>query len=163
METLRGSLVGAALESLGAEEEGEALAAHGSMASAEEPETDAASVHGSSESASGERARHLPSEAGVSDANYGTGAGASVHGGAGSLASGGGKCPFTGVVNDAFVREASPERELVWTPEALERLERIPSFIRPLVEKGIVEYAREKGVAEIDGAVMDEARQHFGM
>lgn len=141
METLRGSLVGAALESMGEER--------------------------------AELARRSGSEAGDNDADYGRRPGAPhadgggrnevSDGGAGVAASDGGKCPFTHVVSEAFVRERAPDRELVWTADALERLERIPEFVRPMVQEGILEYAREKGVVEIDGAVMHEARERFGM
>ncbi len=75
----------------------------------------------------------------------------------------GGKCPFTGMVNEAFSQDQTSEAELTWTAEALERLERIPSYVRPMVEKGIVEYAKEKGLAEIDADVMTAARGRFGM
>ncbi|MDX1430424.1 MAG: PCP reductase family protein, partial [Rhodothermales bacterium] len=74
-----------------------------------------------------------------------------------------GRCPFTAMVNEAFDQAAPSDADLVWTAEALERLERIPSYVRPMVEKGIVEYAREKGLAEIDGEVMSAARGRFGM
>lgn len=75
----------------------------------------------------------------------------------------GGKCPFTGMVNEAFQQESSVRGEPTWTAEALQRLDRIPVYVRGMVEKGVVEYAKEKGVTEIDGAVMDEARGRFGM
>lgn len=75
----------------------------------------------------------------------------------------GGKCPFTGMVNEAFGEAQSGDAALTWTAEALERLERIPAYVRPMVEKGIVEYARENGLAEIDADVMSAARGRFGM
>ncbi len=75
----------------------------------------------------------------------------------------GGKCPFTGMVNEAFGEAEAVDAELIWTAEALERLERIPSYVRPMVEKGIVEYAREIGANEIDADVMSAAKGRFGM
>ena len=44
----------------------------------------------------------------------------------------GGKCPFTGVISDAFQEESEPAEPTgpAWTAEALERLERIPAFVR---------------------------------
>jgi len=73
----------------------------------------------------------------------------------------GSKCPFTGVVSDAYARHetAAP----AWTQEAEARLERIPSFVRPMVQKGVEAYAREKGYAEIDATVMEEVKGRFGM
>ena len=45
----------------------------------------------------------------------------------------GGKCPFTSVISDAFQEESAPTEPTgpIWTPEALERLERIPQFCPP--------------------------------
>ncbi len=74
----------------------------------------------------------------------------------------GGKCPFTGVVNEAFGRQEEVQG-FVWTAEAEERLGRIPSFVQGMVRKGIEEYAREIGVTEIDAKVMEAARSRFGM
>ena len=71
----------------------------------------------------------------------------------------GSKCPFTGMVNDAF----ATENELRWTPEAEARLERIPSFARSMVRKSVEAHARENGYAEIDDSVIDEVRGHMGM
>ena len=74
----------------------------------------------------------------------------------------GSKCPFTGVVTEAYAqqeRTAGP----VWTEEAQARIERIPSFIQSMVKKGVEDYAREQGYAEIDAAVMDEVKGRFGM
>ena len=74
----------------------------------------------------------------------------------------GGKCPFTSVISDAF--EEQNETELAginWTPEALERLERIPSFVRPMAKMGIEGFAKDNGHTEITGEVMDAARGNF--
>ncbi len=74
----------------------------------------------------------------------------------------GSKCPFTGVVTEAYAqqeRAAGP----VWTQEAQARIERIPSFIQSMVKKGVEDYAREQGYAEIDATVMDEVKGRFGM
>ena len=51
----------------------------------------------------------------------------------------------------------------MWTPEALERLERVPSFVRSMAKTGIEEFARENGHTEITAEVMDIARGNFGM
>ena len=74
----------------------------------------------------------------------------------------GGKCPFTSVISDAF--EEKPESEPTgpaWTPEALERLERIPSFVRPMAKMGIESFAKDNGHTEITGEIMDAARGNF--
>ena len=75
----------------------------------------------------------------------------------------GGKCPFTSVISDAFQEESTPTKPTgpIWTPEALERLERIPSFVRPMAKMGIESFAKENGHNEITGEVMDAARGNF--
>ena len=73
----------------------------------------------------------------------------------------GGKCPFTSVVADAFQEPESTGP--VWTPEALARLERVPSFVRPMAKTSIEEFARENGHTEITTEVMNSARGNFGM
>ena len=46
----------------------------------------------------------------------------------------GGRCPFTSVVADAFLDQKSELADLVWTEEALERLNRIPSFVQSMAK-----------------------------
>jgi hypothetical protein len=58
---------------------------------------------------------------------------------------------------------ATPESGIPWTPEAAARIERIPSFIRPMAKKAVERLAESKGYATITEAVMDEARGAFGM
>ena len=74
-----------------------------------------------------------------------------------------GRCPFTSVVADAFQEQKAEPADLIWTEEALERLNRIPSFVQSMAKAGIEEFAREKGIAEITGEVMDAARGNFSM
>lgn len=74
----------------------------------------------------------------------------------------GGKCPFTSVISDAFEENTTIEpNALQWTSEALERLERIPSFVRPMAKMGIESFAKDNGHTEITGEVMDAARGNF--
>jgi hypothetical protein len=70
------------------------------------------------------------------------------------------KCPFTGVVADAFTQ---PHAEIVWTEPAEARMARIPEFAQPMVRKGVEMHAREHGYTEIDEAVIDEVKTRFGM
>lgn len=74
----------------------------------------------------------------------------------------GGKCPFTSVVAEAFQPKPEPT-DLVWTDDALERLQRIPSFVQSMAKAGIESFARENGHTEITGELMDTARGNFGM
>lgn len=73
----------------------------------------------------------------------------------------GSKCPFSGVVADAFANNAEAAKQIVWTPEAEERFARIPSFAQPMVRKGIEMHALEHGHSEINEAVMEEAKNRF--
>ena len=74
----------------------------------------------------------------------------------------GSKCPFTGVVAEAYAQQESTAGP-AWTEEAQARIERVPSFIQSMVKKGVEDYAREQGYAEIDATVMDEVKGQFGM
>ena len=80
------------------------------------------------------------------------------------------KCPFTGMVQEmtggttAQGASAAGEKAAVtWTTAALERLQRIPDFVRPMARSGIEKYAADKGLAEIDETVLDHAKDFFGM
>lgn len=74
----------------------------------------------------------------------------------------GSKCPFTGVVSDAYAGHGTPN-ELRWTSEAEERIARVPQFARPMVKKGVEMHARERGYVEITDSVIDEVKDRFGM
>jgi radical SAM protein with 4Fe4S-binding SPASM domain len=51
------------------------------------------------------------------------------------------------------------ERTLPWSPEAEERIQRIPSFVRGVVTSRVEKFARARGYEHIDLAVMAEVRQ----
>jgi hypothetical protein len=50
-----------------------------------------------------------------------------------------------------------------WTSAAEARLANIPAFVRPMARTGIERFAQERGAAEVDEAVLDAARDFFGM
>ena len=50
-----------------------------------------------------------------------------------------------------------------WSPDARERLLRVPTFVRGMVKKIYGEYARERGIEEITPDVMDRARTELGL
>ena len=56
-----------------------------------------------------------------------------------------------------------PKDEFAWTEEAMERLNRVPFFVRNMAKKSILDFARERKVTLIDGKLMDEVRQKVGM
>lgn len=53
---------------------------------------------------------------------------------------------------------APPNSGLEWTVEARNRLARVPSALRPMVEKGVEAYARSKGITTITPTLMTELR-----
>jgi len=69
-------------------------------------------------------------------------------------------CPFGALVNEAA---GEAEIRVGWSPEAAARVERIPSFIRPMAKKAIERFAEAQGYPTITEAVMDEARGALGM
>ncbi len=77
--------------------------------------------------------------------------------------SSGGKCPFTGMVNDAIGAAESEPKNPAWTAGALARIEAIPPYIQPMVKQNVESYAREQGYLEIDEDVMDAVRGSLGM
>lgn len=52
---------------------------------------------------------------------------------------------------------------LPWTPEAEERLKRVPFFVRRMARRAIEKYAREQRMAEITADIVREAAGRFGM
>jgi len=70
-------------------------------------------------------------------------------------------CPFAEMITGQ--EEAASGGAIRWGPEAEQRIERIPSFIRPMAKKAIERYAIGKGYTIITESVMDEARQALGM
>ena len=78
--------------------------------------------------------------------------------------SGASKCPFSAMLGqDSTVEEtAPPTGDPLWAPEAQQRLERIPEFVRPMAKMGIEKFASERGYPQITVAVLNEAREQFG-
>lgn len=70
-------------------------------------------------------------------------------------------CPFAAALGES--QPATAPSGVAWTSEAEARLERIPSFIRPMARRSIERFAEDKGYPSITEAVMDEARTVFGM
>ena len=71
-------------------------------------------------------------------------------------------CPFSAVVaqmglGSSTDAKATPS-EFVWTPDALDRLEKTPSFVRPMVKGTIEAYARKQGHTKITLQVMDDSK-----
>lgn len=70
-------------------------------------------------------------------------------------------CPFAGVLSEEERQESTTG--VAWTEGALIRIERIPNFIRPMVQRAIERYALVQGYPLITDTIMDEARSKLGM
>jgi hypothetical protein len=66
---------------------------------------------------------------------------------------------------DAFddTGERGEGRGPIWSMEAQERLSRVPGFVRGMVKRIYLDYAKERGIPEITPAVMDTARSELGL
>ena len=71
-----------------------------------------------------------------------------------------GKCPFPGMMP---ATDAAVENAIRWTSGAEARLTNIPEFVRPMAKTGIEKFARDRGAAEVDEKILDEAKEFFGM
>lgn len=83
-------------------------------------------------------------------------------GAAESASESGASCPFAAMLQETPIAQATAGA-LLWSAEAQQRLERAPSFVQAMVRRGVEEFAREKGYAEVTPQVMDEARASMGM
>ena len=83
-------------------------------------------------------------------------------------------CPFSAMLpagrgsglgaRDSEMQEhVAPPVAVRWTPGAEARLANIPAFVRPMARTGIEQFARERGVLEVDEQILNEARDFFGM
>ena len=67
---------------------------------------------------------------------------------------------------DAFAEEpakAASAGRPVWDEAARERLGRVPSFVRGMVQRIYADYAAERSIAVITPEVMDTARRELGL
>jgi hypothetical protein len=65
--------------------------------------------------------------------------------------------------SEADTPAATRTRAPAWSPAALERLERVPSFVRGMVKRIYADWARERGIAELTPEIMDQARSDLGL
>ncbi len=68
---------------------------------------------------------------------------------------------------DAFADDAADatatDVRVRWDADAVERLGRVPSFVRGMVKRIYADYARERGIPLITTEVMDRARSDLGL
>jgi hypothetical protein len=68
----------------------------------------------------------------------------------------------TGVGGGAGVA-AAQATGVTWSLAAQERLARVPGFVRGMVKRIYVDYAKDRGIGEITPVVMDTARHELGL
>ena len=74
------------------------------------------------------------------------------------------KCPFSNMFQgDGSSNSETLKEEISWSEVASRRLENLPEMVRPMAKMGIEQYAKSKGLREIDERVLEEARESFGM
>ncbi len=73
------------------------------------------------------------------------------------------KCPFPSMMEEMGASLDGASAEFSWTPEAVERLANIPEFARPMAKTGIEKFAKDRGLAQVDREVLEQAKDFFGM
>ena len=93
------------------------------------------------------------------------GAGASaVPAAAGEAKEGEGGCPFSAMVaqmglTSGGTTSTEPQVSgLQWTPDAQERISKLPSFVQPMVKGSVETYARKNGYTTVTLQVMDDSK-----
>jgi hypothetical protein len=64
---------------------------------------------------------------------------------------------------DAFHDDVATPSRPAWSAGAVDRLSRVPSFVRGMVKRIYTDYAVERGIADITPDVMDRARSDLGL
>ncbi len=74
-----------------------------------------------------------------------------------------GKCPFSSMIAQMQPGgEAVSGAPLDWSASATERLEKVPSFMRPMIQMGVEGYARKNGITTVTPEVMDQSKSDPG-
>ena len=76
-----------------------------------------------------------------------------------------GGCPFSAMVaqmglgsSGATSPVAPAAEQLLWTPDAQEKLAKLPSFVQPMVKSSVETYARKSGFTTVTLQVMDDSK-----
>lgn len=82
---------------------------------------------------------------------------------AGEKASGG--CPFSAMVAEMGLTTGgkpgngtAPTSDFTWTADAKDKLDRLPAFVKPMVQSSVEAYARKNGFKTITLQVMDDSK-----
>jgi len=79
----------------------------------------------------------------------------------GEKASGG--CPFSAMVAEMGLTSSGKpanggKSDFTWTPDAKDKLDRLPAFVKPMVQSSVEAYARKHGYTTITLQVMDDSK-----
>ena len=74
-----------------------------------------------------------------------------------------GGCPFSAMVaqmglTTGGTSAGTQQSDLQWTPDAQERLSKLPSFVQPMVKGSVESYARKNGYTTVTLQVMDDSK-----
>ena len=73
-------------------------------------------------------------------------------------------CPFSAMVAEMGLtnsgKPANGGSELTWTPDAKEKLDRLPAFVKPMVQASVETYARKQGFTSVTLQVMDDSKNY---
>ena len=77
-----------------------------------------------------------------------------------------GGCPFSAMVAEMGLTSGGQSTpagggtasDLLWTPDAKERLDRLPSFVQPMIRSSVETYARKHGFTKVTLQVMDDSK-----
>jgi hypothetical protein len=64
---------------------------------------------------------------------------------------------------DAFIDDVAVRARPAWSADAVERLSRVPAFVRGMVKRIYTDYAVERAITDITPDVMDRARTDLGL
>lgn len=74
-------------------------------------------------------------------------------------------CPFSAMVAEMGLTSSGKPgnagvatSEFAWSPDAKEKLDRLPSFVKPMVQSSVEAYARKQGYKTITLQVMDDSK-----
>lgn len=77
----------------------------------------------------------------------------------------GGGCPFSAMVAEMGLTSGSKPGNagaattgFAWSPDAKEKLDRLPSFVKPMVQSSVEAFARKQGYQTITLQVMDDSK-----
>jgi proto-chlorophyllide reductase subunit len=73
-----------------------------------------------------------------------------------------GGCPFSAMVSEMGLTSSGKptheSRDFTWTPDAKEKLDRLPAFVKPMVQSSVEAFARKQGYQTITLQVMDDSK-----